>query len=202
MEFFDFLKAIYVFFTAFTHRYEILTDSLKTVESGRVTVPKKVSTTRWSCRSDAVNALVQGYNPIREALAKIARDENEMSKACSEANGLHDRMCKLETGIYAVFWCDILDRVNTTSHMLQDPKLVLNSAVAMLKSLKCVVREKRDAFMFMRGRERRFLGLMIMSRHAIVNEMCATIHWIMDDQKKLLLHSHCLKNFEFIIFFQ
>ena len=140
--FFDFLEAIYVFFTASTHRYEILTDSLKTVESGRVTVPKRVSTTRWSCRFDAVNTLVQGYNPIREALAKIARDENEMSKARSEANGLHDRMCKLETGIYAVFWRDILDRVNATSHMLQDPKLDLNSAVAMLKSLKCFVREK------------------------------------------------------------
>ena len=80
--FFDFLEAIYAF-TASTHRYEILTGSLKTVESGRVTVPKRVSTTRWSCRSDAVNAFVQGYNPIREALAKIAREENEMSKARS-----------------------------------------------------------------------------------------------------------------------
>ena len=44
--FFDFLEAIYVFFTASTDRYEILTFSLKTVESGRVTVPKRVSTTR------------------------------------------------------------------------------------------------------------------------------------------------------------
>ena len=101
--FFDFLEAIYVFFTASTQRYEILIDSLKTVESGPVSVPKRGSTTRWSCRSDAVKALVQGYHPIREALAKIARDENEMSKARSEANGLHDRMCNLETGIYAVF---------------------------------------------------------------------------------------------------
>ena len=144
--FFDFLEAIYVYFTASTHRYEILTDSLKTVKSGPVSVPKRVSTTRWSCRSEAVKALVQGYHPIREALAKITRDENEMSKARSEANGLHDRMCKLETGIYAVFWRDILDRVNATSHMLQDPKLDLNTAVAMLKSLKCFVREKRECF--------------------------------------------------------
>ena len=44
------------------------------------------------------------------------------------------------------FWHDILDRVNATSHMLQDPKLDLNTAVAMLKSLKCFVCKKRECF--------------------------------------------------------
>ena len=39
--FFDFLEAIYVFFTASTHRYEILTDSLKTVESGSCNCAKE-----------------------------------------------------------------------------------------------------------------------------------------------------------------
>ena len=65
-----------------------------------------------SCRSDAVQGPVQGYHPIHEALAKIARHENETPKTCSEPNGLHDRVCKLETGIYAgcFFWHDILDR--------------------------------------------------------------------------------------------
>ncbi|XP_042213159.1 uncharacterized protein LOC121860170 [Homarus americanus] len=114
--------------------------------SGPVSVPKRISTTRWSCRAVAVKAVVQGYLPIREALAKILRDENETSKTCYEANGLHDKMCKLETAIYAVFWHDILGRVDATSHALQDPKLDLNTAVAMLKSLEYFVREKRDCF--------------------------------------------------------
>ena len=56
---------------------------LQTVESGPTSVPKRVSTTRWSCPFDAVKALVQGYLPIRETLAKIARHENETSKARS-----------------------------------------------------------------------------------------------------------------------
>ncbi|XP_042236882.1 zinc finger MYM-type protein 1-like [Homarus americanus] len=133
-------------FEASTHRYAILSDLLKTVASGPVSVPKRISTTRWSCRAVAVKAVVQGYLPIREALAKIARDENETSKTCYEDNGLHDKMCKLETAIYAVFWHDILRRVDATSHAMQDPKLDLNTAVAMLKSLECFVREKRDCF--------------------------------------------------------
>ena len=130
---FDFLEVIYVFFTVSTHSYEILTDSLKTVDAGPISVPKRVSTTRWSCRSDA---LVQGYHLIRESLAKIARHENETSKTRSGASDLHDKICKLETGIYAVFWHGILGRVNATNHTLQDPKLDLNAAVAVLKSLK------------------------------------------------------------------
>jgi len=37
-------------------------------------------------------------------------------------------------------------RVNTTSKMLQDPKLDLSSAVAVVKSLKTFVESKRDCF--------------------------------------------------------
>ena len=44
------------------------------------------------------------------------------------------------------FWHDILDRGNAISHMLQDPKLDLHTSVAMLKSLKCFVCEKRKSF--------------------------------------------------------
>ncbi|XP_065654747.1 uncharacterized protein LOC136081364 [Hydra vulgaris] len=70
----------------------------------------EVSTTQWSCRSDAVKALIVGYHPIRNTLQNISENENETPKARSEANDLHGRMCKLETGIYAAFWHDILAR--------------------------------------------------------------------------------------------
>ena len=43
-------------------------------------------------------------------------------------------------------WHDILDRVNASSHTLQDPKLDLNATVAMLKSQKCFEFEKRESF--------------------------------------------------------
>ncbi|XP_065662885.1 uncharacterized protein LOC136085499 [Hydra vulgaris] len=132
--------------SASTNRYALLTDSLKSVESGWVHVPKRVSTTRWSCQSDAVKALIVGYHPIRNTLQNISENENETPKARSEANGLHGKMCKLETGIYAAFWHDIFARSNATSHILQDPKLDLNTAIAALKSLQRFVSEKRDHF--------------------------------------------------------
>ena len=62
------------------------------------------------------------------------------------SNGLYERMCLLETGIYSVFWNDILERVNETSRKLHDPTLDLNAAVAMVVSLKRFVEAKRETF--------------------------------------------------------
>ena len=45
-----------------------------------------------------------------------------------------------------MFWNDILNRANATSHVLQDPKLILNTAVAAVKSLKRFVEQKRECF--------------------------------------------------------
>jgi len=117
--FFALLEDIYVFFTASTRRYEILTESLKLYDS-HVCVPKRISTTRWSCRADATKALMQGYTHIVRALERISDDHDEMAEVRRKARGLHDRMCMLETGIYEIFWNDILERVNVTSKMLQD----------------------------------------------------------------------------------
>ena len=99
MAFFDFLEEVYVFFTASTHRYKVLTDIL-TLADGPDCVSKWVTITRWSCKADATKALSNGYP---DAVLAIAEYENEMGKVPCGANGLFERMCKLETGIYAVF---------------------------------------------------------------------------------------------------
>ena len=108
VSFFDILECVYVFFTASTHRYEVLSNALKSADRS-VCVPKRINTDR-------------------------------------ESNGLYERMCLLETGIYSVFWNDILERVNATSRRLQDPKLDLNAAVTMVVSLKWFVEAKRETF--------------------------------------------------------
>ena len=53
-------------------------------------------------------------------------------------------MCLLETGIYSVFWNEILERVNATSRKQHDPKRDLNVAVAMVVSLKRFIEAKRE----------------------------------------------------------
>ena len=106
VSFFDILEC--VFFTASTHRYEVLSNALKSADRS-VRVPKRINTTRWSCRADASKAFVQGYPEIKNALAEFADNPNEVPKMRCESNGLYERMCLLETGIYSVFWNDILE---------------------------------------------------------------------------------------------
>lgn len=142
--FFDFLEKLYVFFTNSTHRYQVLTDALKAADVA-LTV-KRVTTTRWSCRADATKALKLGYHQIKTALEQISDDVEEKACVRCEAEGLVARLNQLETGIYTVFWNDILQRVDATNRTLQSSKLDLNTAVASLTSLKDFVSSKRDYF--------------------------------------------------------
>ena len=89
-------------------------------------------------------AFVQGCPQIKNALAELADNPNEVPKVRSESNGLYERMCQLETGIDSVFWNDIglLERVNATSRKLHDLELDLNAAVAMVVSQKMFVEAK------------------------------------------------------------
>lgn len=92
-------------------------------------VPKRISTTRWSCRADATKALVQGSPQIKFNLCSFSKDLNEVPKTRHESNNLYKKMCQLETGIYCIFWHEILDRFNATNKILQAPTLDLNNAV-------------------------------------------------------------------------
>lgn len=106
--FFNFLEELYVFFTSSTCRYNLLTERLKSAslkvnnaEDGKnIIVPKRVSTTRWSSKSDASKALVKGYDQIKEALSIISQDDEQQVKTRTDANGLYNRMGLLETLLY------------------------------------------------------------------------------------------------------
>ena len=143
--FFSFLEDLYVFFTASTHRFEILTNCLSSCE-GQSCVPKRINTTRWSCRAGATKALMLGFKEIDKALVAISDNAEELSEVRCKANGLHERMSMLETGIYVFFWNELLERVNACSKILQNPNLDLNTAVATVKSLERFVDSKRDCF--------------------------------------------------------
>ena len=129
VSFFSLLEEVYVFFTSSTHRYQILTDKLSSSLTP-LCIPKRLSETRWSCRADATRAFSLGYDRIKYALADIADDDDEKAVVRSQAEGLYDRMSTLETGLYSVFWYDILERFDATSKTLQDPKLDIKTAVA------------------------------------------------------------------------
>ena len=145
LHYFDFVQQLYVFFTARTSRYATLKDKLVKADK-QVYVPKRLSETRWSCRADATKAIVHGYSEIREALYDILTDEENKAVVQNEASNLYEKMGKLETAVYVSFWNGILERFNATNHILQDPKMVLSTAVKALKSLETFIETKRDKF--------------------------------------------------------
>ena len=112
----------------------------------RVLVPKRITTTRWSCRADAIKALLRGYTEIKNALFEISEDEEQHNKSRITALGLYNQMLTMETGLYTVFWVDILGQVNNTSETLQNPRLDVNTAASTLASLKRFIQSKRDCF--------------------------------------------------------
>uniref|UniRef100_A0A8C5PB73 Zinc finger MYM-type protein 1 n=1 Tax=Leptobrachium leishanense TaxID=445787 RepID=A0A8C5PB73_9ANUR len=143
--FFDFVQALYVFFSGSTRRYKKLKDKLD--EKGlSVSMPKSLSDTRWSCRADACQALVHGYESIRDIFLEVSANCEEKSECRNTAKGLLNQMSKLETGIFAEFWNTVLQRFNSSSKTLQTTQLNLNSAVGVLKSLKDFINEQRNKF--------------------------------------------------------
>ena len=143
MAFIDFVQSLYVFFSASTHRWSLLESELK---AHSLLVVKRLSDTRWSAHSDAVSALAKGYKTITSLLEKISGDDNENAKTRSEAQGLEKKMKKLETGVMAELWYRILQRMNITSKMLQDPTMDINNAVSLLSSLQDFIASQRPQF--------------------------------------------------------
>lgn len=88
--FFDFIQALYAFFTGSTRRYKKPKDKFDEKDLS-VSMPKKLSDTPWSCRADAYRALVQGYQNIMDILLEISADCEERSESRNMAKGLFDQ---------------------------------------------------------------------------------------------------------------
>ncbi|XP_065664704.1 uncharacterized protein LOC136086337 [Hydra vulgaris] len=86
------------------------------------------------------------YKQFKSTLIQIADDFEQTTKTRCDANCSYNKLCTLETGIYTVFWNNILERVDKTNKLLQDATLHLNTAITAIKSLKNFVQAKRDNF--------------------------------------------------------
>jgi hAT family C-terminal dimerisation region len=77
---------------------------------------------------------------------EISEDKEESGKSRIIAISLHKKMSKKDTGLFTLFWNDILGQLNKTSETLQNPRLDVNTAASALVSLKEFVSMKRDSF--------------------------------------------------------
>ncbi|XP_043484549.1 zinc finger MYM-type protein 1-like [Leptopilina heterotoma] len=137
--YFDFVQKIFTFFSASTHRWNILKENCKTV-------PKQLSNTRWSARHDAVSVLKKEYGLIQDVLFNFSSDLNEKTLARSEALGLFKNMEIFETFFLTIVWDKLLERINATSKALENPNLNLTYGVQLLESLLLFIEEMRSTF--------------------------------------------------------
>ena len=141
--FFDFVQKLFVFFSASTHRWNLLLTGFTPLG---IPTLKRLSDTRWSAHHDAVDALQKGYKTIQQILVSMSESTTEKADTRLEAKGLVAIMNKLETGLMVQVWSMILERFDKTSKCLQDSKLDLNTATKMLQSLKTFVQALRSQF--------------------------------------------------------
>ncbi|GLV38526.1 hypothetical protein CBL_05118 [Carabus blaptoides fortunei] len=95
--FFMFVQKLYIFFSASTNRRKLLKE-----ECGNSLLPKTLSSTRWSARSDSCKALRNSYANYISALTVIANDASQTKSTQLEAMKLVNKMKKLEIGIMTV----------------------------------------------------------------------------------------------------
>lgn len=126
--FLDFSEAIYHCFIASIHR-DSMNSNFKfqwiqkknfnsTTKLLQCIHHKRISTTRWSCRSDTTKTLVHRYFHIQSTLNSIHKDLNELQKYVMKQTD-YTTKCVSWKQVYIMHLNEILDRFNATNKVLQ-----------------------------------------------------------------------------------
>ncbi|XP_033229155.1 zinc finger MYM-type protein 1-like [Belonocnema kinseyi] len=140
--FFNVLQTLYNFFTASTHRWEILRSTEKTKS---ITLAS-LSTTRWSARDDAVEVLNQYFQDIVEILKTIEKTDTENAITKQEAKGIREQLEKLEVAFMLVLWSFLLSRINGVSQKLQKVDISIAEVIGQYRGLIKMVAYTRNEF--------------------------------------------------------
>ena len=89
---FGIINKIYTFFLSSTRRWAVLKSFLQPQSK----VPKHLSDTRWEARAKAMEAILESYSAITNALSHLHCDVSEKSDTRLHANNFLQKMKKLE----------------------------------------------------------------------------------------------------------
>lgn len=81
-KFFDLIKNIYVFLSGSTHRWAVLENCFENRSHLKL---KKLSTTRWPSRHDALRTLKNGFVGIKKALSNLSIDPSQKNKCANRS---------------------------------------------------------------------------------------------------------------------
>lgn len=144
VSFFELIQQIYVFFSATTHRWQVLNKHLS-VSKDSVSI-KKLSDTRWSARADACSSLAKNWKLVIAAGEEIKNDTTQKSTTTCEIEGILKRLDTLDMAVQVVFWKKLLISFNKVSKMLQSPEIDLSVVVELYDSLIGLVSDCRNDF--------------------------------------------------------
>lgn len=125
--FFGLLRELFTFFASSLNRWrEIGFEAEK-----RSLTLKKLCTTRWSSRIDAVRAVRDRYPHIMRVLTRLSLTSTNKAER-EDAKTLKNKINKLEFVIFIVMWERVLRAINNASRELQSQKIDLSVASRLL----------------------------------------------------------------------
>ena len=141
--FFGVLQNLYTFLEASPHRHAKLEAIILQVNSKpRIKSLKKLSDTRWACRSDAILAVYENLPAIILALDEV-QSGSQSGRVASEASGLKHQMLKFEFLVRLLVLKDLLSKCRTISDYLQKEDIdivtalqVVDATITTLKSMR------------------------------------------------------------------
>ncbi|XP_060836474.1 zinc finger MYM-type protein 1-like [Rhopalosiphum padi] len=153
--YFRYLQELYNFFTASTHRWEILLFYLK-----KSKCVKSLSQTRWSARYEAGKSLCTSWSEIKNALQAIIDDANEKPVTKFDASVLLKPFNTIEMCFMTVFWNEVLERFHIVNKKLQSVNIELGMIVELYGSLEQYISRIRNNFEEYEGKAIQICGEM------------------------------------------
>ena len=143
VKFFGVVQAVYVFFSASTHRWKVLMNNV----SGLTVKP--LSETRWSSRVNAVRVLRYQIGEVYDALVSIIEDTTLTgvtgAQTRADAQGIAFQLRCFKFVVSVVVWYNILYEVNFANKLLQSQSLDMSEAVTQLnKTIQYLVNYRSD----------------------------------------------------------
>ncbi|XP_053569321.1 LOW QUALITY PROTEIN: zinc finger MYM-type protein 1-like [Bombina bombina] len=133
--FFGTLQTMFSFFSASTHRWDVLID-----HTGMSV--KRLSTTRWSAHHAAVKPVKEKFDKFVEAIGDLC-DPDENLETRGAAQVLLNALSDFTFLCYLYFWSDVLQEVNDAQQYLQTKGLSLDKVVTKLETLRLFLYEER-----------------------------------------------------------
>ncbi|CAM4611734.1 unnamed protein product [Lepidochelys kempii] len=143
-EFFNVFQSISVFFSASTHRWQILKQHL-----GRSSLTlKPLSATQWESRVEVIKPIKHQIGKIDDAIVAIIEDNavtgTVHGRTVAKGNGITRNIHNVKFLCGLVLWHDIVFEINVVSKRLQDVDLDISGAMEQLDKAKSYLQSYRS----------------------------------------------------------